>query len=805
MGALLNDLRFGFRMLWKAPLFTGVAVLALALGIGTNTAIFSLINAYLLSPLPFAQPEQLVTIWQANQRRGTDHDPVSYPNFADIQQDNQVFDRVAAYNLQQFTLTVNAAEPERIQGGKASADLFPLLDIQPLMGRTFLPEEDQRSGNRVVVLSHGLWQRGFGGSSSILGQVIMLDAEAYTVVGIMPASFRFPVQAPVSLWVPLGPTANREARGMRSLQVLARLKPGQTVEKARADVNTIARRLQQEYPGTNADWGLNVISLHEDITKRAKPALLLLFGVVGFVLLIACANVANLLLARAVARQKEIAIRIALGAGRVRLIRQLLTESMLLSLFSGAVGFVLALVGLNVLLARAPEVNLGQSVGLDLNVLLFTLVASIVAAAIFGLLPALQTSKPDLNDSLKEGGRDSSGGFGGRLRLRSLLIVFEVALSLILLIGAGMMIKSFLNLQRVNPGFDAGNVLVVPVALPQNKYPEAAQRALFFQQAVERIAALQTVESVGATNLLPLAGEDRGQVLNIEGRPLPPGEKLYASTRDVTPDYFRTMRIPIISGRDFTRQDTADTMSVVLINETMAKRYFANEDPVGKRVSLVPGQGGPWLTIVGVVGDTRHTSLSIPPTVEAYGPHAQDPIGTMTIVIRTSSDPSNLANLVRNELRAMDSSLPLLGMRTMEQTLKDSVAPVQASMTLLTLFAVLALLLAVMGIFAFISYAVTQRTHEIGVRMALGAQRHHVLMLIVSQGLRLVLVGIALGLVGAFFLTRLMVNLLYGVSPLDLVTFAGVSLLLVMAALLATIIPAAKATKLDPVIALRSS
>ncbi len=805
MGAFLNDLRFGFRMLWKAPLFTGVAVLALALGIGTNTAIFSLINAYLLSPLPFAQPEQLVTIWQANQRRGTDHDPVSFPNFADIQQGNQVFARVAAYNLQQFTLTVNAAEPERVQGGKASADLFPLLDVQPLIGRTFLPEEDQRSGNPVVVLSHGLWQRGFGGTPNILGQVITLDGEAHTVVGIMPASFRFPVQAPASLWVPLGPTANREARGMRSLQVLARLKPGQTVERARADVNTIARRLQQEYPGTNAEWGLNVISLHEDVTKRAKPALLLLFGVVGFVLLIACANVANLLLARAVARQKEIAIRIALGAGRVRLIRQLLTESMLLSLFSGAVGFVLALVGLNLLLARAPEVNLGQRVGLDLNVLLFTLVASIVAAAIFGLLPALQTSKPDLNDSLKEGGRDSSGGFGGRLRLRSLLIVFEVALSLILLIGAGMMIKSFLNLQRVNPGFDASNVLVVPVALPQNKYPEAAQRVLFFQQAVERIAALQTVESVGATNFLPLAGEDRVQSLNIEGRPLPPGEKLYASTRDVTPDYFRTMRIPIVSGRDFTRQDTADTMSVVLINETMAKRYFANEDPVGKRVSLVPGQSGPWLTIVGVVGDTRHTSLSIPPTVEAYGPHAQDPIGTMNIVVRTSSDPSSLANVVRNELRAMDSSLPLLGMRTMDQTLKDSIAPVQASMTLLTLFAVLALLLAVMGIFAFISYAVTQRTHEIGVRMALGAQRHHVLTLIVSQGLRLVLAGIVLGLVGAFFLTRLMVNLLYGVSPLDLVTFAGVSLLLVLAALLATIIPAAKATKLDPVIALRSS
>ena len=804
MNAFLSDLRFGFRMFWKAPLFTGVSVLALALAIGTNTAIFSLINAYLLSPLPFEQPEQLVSIWQANQRRGTDHDPVSYPNFADVKQDNQVFDQVAAYNLQQFTLTAGGAEPERVQGGKASADLFPLLKVQPVSGRTFLPEEDQRNGNRVVVLSHGLWQRTFGGSSSILGQVIRLDGEDYTVVGVMPASFKFPVQAPANLWVPLGPTANREARGMRSLQVLARLKPGQTVERARAEVNTIARRLQQEYPGTNAEWDLNVVLLHEDITKRAKPALLLLFGVVGFVLLIACANVANLLLARAVVRQKEIALRIALGAGRIRLIRQLLTESLLLSLISGAVGFVLALVALNLLLTRAPEVNVGERIGLDVKVLLFTLGASIVASAVFGLLPALQTSKPDLNDSLKEGGRDSSTGFGGRLRLRSMLVVFEVALSLILLIGAGMMIKSFLNLQRVNPGFDARNVLVVPVSLSQTKYPEAAQRTLFFQQAVDRLSTLPLVESVSATNFLPLAGEDRGNVLNIEGRPLPPGEKLYASTRDVAPDYFRTMRIPIVSGRDFTRQDTADTMAVVLINETMAKRYFANEDPVGKRVSLVPGQSGPWLTIVGVVGDTRHTSLSIPPVAEAYGPHAQDPSGTMTIVIRTSSDPSSLATALRNELRAMDSSIPLLGLKTMEQTLKDSIAPVQASMTLLSLFAALALLLAVMGIFAFISYSVTQRTHEIGVRMALGAQRYHVLRLIVGQGLRLVFVGIGLGLVGAFFLTRLMVSLLYGVSPLDLMTFAGVSLLLVIAALLATIIPAAKATKLDPVIALRS-
>lgn len=804
MREFLIDLRYGFRMLLKAPLFTSVAVLALALGIGTNTGIFSLVNAFLLRPLSFRDPGQVVSIWQANQRRGSDHDPVSYPNFVDIQNDNQVFEQVAAYSLQGFNLTSDGIVPNRVQGGRASAALFPLLGIKPLNGRTFSPEEDQPGGSRVIVISYGLWQRQFGSNPNLIGQSITLDGENHTVIGIMPADFKFPVQSQADLWLPLLPAANREERGMRSLSVIARLKAGTSIEHARAEVNIIARRLQQEYPATNTGWGLNVVSLHEDITKRAKPALFLLFGVVGFVLLIACANVANLLLARAVVRQKEIAIRISLGASRVRLIRQLLTESLLLALISGALGFLLALVGLKVLLSQVPDIAGEQNIGLDGKVLLFTLLASVVAAVFFGLLPALQTSKPNLNDALKEGGRNSSGGFGGKLGLRNILVVFEVALSLVLLIGAGMMIKSFLNLQKVNPGFDAKNVLVVPISLPQTKYPEDAQRGLFFQQAAERLKALPGVNYVSATNFIPLGDEERANALYIEGRVLAPGEKIYAGTRDVMPDYFRALHIPLVKGRSFTSQDTADSQPVIVINETMARRFFPGEDPLGKRVSLIPGQNGPWLTIVGVVGDIRHTSFSIEPKPEVFGPHLQDASTSMNIVIQTASDPSLLMASVRNEIRMMDSSIPLLGMKTMDQMVKDAIAPVQAIMMLLNTFAALALLLAALGIFAFISYSVTQRTPEIGIRMALGAQRYDVLKLIVGQGIRLVLVGIVLGIIGAFFLTRLMAGLLFGVAAVDPVTIASVSLILLIVALLATLIPASKATKLDPTIAFRA-
>jgi putative ABC transport system permease protein len=677
-----------------------------------------------------------------------------------------------------------------------------MLRVQPASGRVFLPEEDVVGGNRVVVVSHGLWQRRFGSDPNLVSRSIRIDGENYTVIGIMPADFKFPLQAPADLWTPVTPYVDQNARGFRFLSVIARLKPNITLEHATAEMNTIARRLEQEYPN-NRGWGVNVVSLHQDLTKRARPALLLLLGVVAFVLLIACANVANLLLARAAARQKEIAIRVALGASRIRLVRQLLTESLILALLSGGLGFLIAVWAMNILVASMPDVPTDQSIGLDVKVLVFTLLISVAAAAFFGLVPALQASKPDLNKGLKESSRSAGGGFGGRRRMRNLLVIAEVAVSLMLLIGAGMMMKSFLNLRNVDPGFDAKNVLVVPVSLPQNKYPENEQRGIFFQQAIRNVGSLPGVESVGATSMLPLGGEDRANSFAIEGRaPLAAGERIYANTREVTPDYFRTMRIPLRKGRTFTEQDSAAAPLVIVVNETMVRRFFPSEDPIGKRITL-SGPEGPWFNIVGVVGDVRHSSLSIEPGAEMYGPHLQDPLASMHLVIRTKTDPQSLVAAVRKEIVSMDKDIPASGIKTMEQALTSSIAPVRTSLILLSLFAVLAVVLATMGVFAFMSYSVTQRVHEIGVRMALGAHQSDVLKLIVGQGMKLVLIGIGVGILGGALLSRIMMSALYGVSAIDPVTFAGVSLLLAVVALLAILIPARRAMKVDPMIALR--
>lgn len=802
MGAFLQDVRYGLRMMLKSYGVTAVAVLALALGIGTNTAIFSLVNVYLLRPLPYAEPEQLVTIWQTNLRSGTEHDPVSFPNFTDLKNQSQSFEQIAAYTPQRLTLTTDNADPEQLQGLRVSSGIFPVLRVRPASGREFLPEEDVLGGNRVAVISHSLWQRRFGSDPGIVSRSISIDGENYTVIGIMPAGFKFPLQAPAEVWTPLAPHVNQDARGFRFLSVIARLKPSVTIERVAAEMNTIGRRLEQEYPN-NRGWGVNVVSLHQYLTRRARPALLLLLGVVVFVLLIACANVASLLLARATARQKEIAVRVALGASRIRLVRQLLTESLILALLSGGLGFLVAVWAMNILMASLPDVPTDQSIGLDPKVLGFTLLISVAAAAVFGLVPALQASKPDLNRSLKESSKSGSGSFGGHRRLRNLLVISEVAVSLMLLIGAGMMMKSFFNLQNVDPGFDAKNVLVVPVSLLQAKYPESQQRSIFFQKLMQSVGALPGVESVGATSMLPLGGDDRSNSFMIEGRaPLNPGEKIYTNTREVTPDYFRAMRIPVRKGRPFTEQDTESAPLVVVINETMARRFFSNEDPIGKRLTL-SGQGGPWFTIVGVVGDVRHSSLSVETGAEMYGPHLQDPLPSMHLVVRTKTDPQTLVAAVRREIGAIDKDIPTSGISTMEQALRSSIAPVRTNFILLSLFATLAVVLATMGIFAFMSFSVTQRIHEIGIRMALGAQPGHVLKLVVGQGMKLVSVGIAVGLLGGAILSRIMASAFYGVSAIDLTTFAGVSLLLAVVALLAILIPARRAMKVDPLIALR--
>ncbi len=803
MGGILHDLRYGLRVLLKSPGFTLVAIGALALGIGTTSAIFSLVNVFLLRPLPYAEPDRLVALWQIDLRRGAENDPISYPNFNDLRTQSRSFEQMAAYQPQSFNLTAGGTEPVRVLGMRVSASLFPMLKAQPLSGRYFSGDEDLVGGTgNVAVLSYGFWQRQFGANPGVVGQTIMLDGVSYTVTGVMPRTFKFPIQSPADLWTPLAPFSN-PSRSARSLAVVASLRPGVVVEGARAEVATISRQLEHEYKESNTGWNLSVTPLHEDLIKRARPALLLLLGVVGFVLLIACANVANLLLARGASRQKEIAIRLAMGASRFRLVRQLLTESLLLAVISGALGFVIALWGLHILMSRVPEVPSETNIGLDPKVLLFALAASILSAGIFGLMPALQVSRPDLNGTLKEGGR-SGNAHTTKRRTRSLLVIAESALSLILLAGAGMMIKSFINLQQVDPGFQVDNVLVVPISLTPNKYPEESQRQVFFDQLTQRLRGLPGVQSVGATSTLPLLGGDRGNAFSIEGRPpLPPGQHLFAGTREVTPEYFQTMDIPVLKGRAFDSRDTLNNPFVVIINETMAQRFFPGEDPINKRLSLNTTPREPWFTVVGVVGDVHHTGLAMPPTAEMYGPFAQDPRSTMTMLIRTSTDPAALNSAVRNEVNALDKEVPLYGVMTMEQIVATSLAPVRTSMMLLTIFAITALALALMGIFSFMSYSVVQRTHEIGVRMALGASQRNVLGLIAGQGMKFVGIGIAIGLIGAVVLGRLMSSLLFNVSAIDPLTFIGVSLVLLVTALVATLIPARKATRVDPLIAIR--
>jgi putative ABC transport system permease protein len=809
IGTLLQDFRYGLRMLAKKPGFTFVAVLALSLGIGANTAIFSVVNAVLLRPLPFAEPERLVRVYATNAKRGQTSAPTSYLNFVDWRDQNQVFDHMAAYSGASAAFTYGDV-PEQIEGAGATADLFKVLGTQPLLGRA-LSREDERPNARVVVLSHSLWQRRFNADPKIVGQQVKFDGESTTVIGVMPKGFAFPLEDEnPEFWVPLDPEQvfNKE-RGANYLKVVARLKAGTTLEQGQAEMETIARRLEQEYPDKNTGKGIRLVSMHEDVVGAVRPALLVLLSAVGFVLLIACANVANLLLARASSRSREIAIRTALGASRARIIRQLLTESLLLSIAGGATGLLLALWGVDVLSAAIPaDIPRVKDVGLDASVLAFTMGISLLTGILFGLAPALQASKPDFNEALKEGGRGSTEGLS-RNRVRSLLVVSEVALSLVLLIAAGLMIKSFYQLLNVKPGFEPEHVLTANISLPPAKYPEVEQQSAFFQQVMERARALPGVESVALVSPLPLSNSFIQNILTIEGRPpLAPGEKLITNTRLITPDYLRTMGIPLRRGRAFNEHDGKTGLDAFLVNETFAQRYFPGEDPLGKRitVSIRPTPEKPDASgeIVGIVGDVKHQTLDKESGPECYVPVLNFPEAYMTLVMRTaSSDPATLTAALRGAVQQVDQDQPVFDIQPMRQVVARSVATRRFNMLLLGLFAGIALLLAAVGIFGVMNYSVTQRTHEIGIRMALGAQTRDVLKMIVRQGMILTLIGVVMGLVAAFVLTRVMSGLLYNVSATDPLTFAGVSALLMAVALLACYIPARRATKVDPMIALR--
>lgn len=800
-----QDLRYAGRMQLKNPAFTIVAVIALALGIGANTAIFSVVNSVLLRPLPYKDPERLVMVWEDASKFGYPRDTPAAANYVDWRDQNTVFEGMAAIADESFNLT-GTGDPERLEGRLVSANLFPLLGVDPQLGRTFTSAEDQPGSNRVVVLSYALWQRRFGGDKDIVGKSISLNGETYTVVGVMPARFQFPTSDD-ALWAPIAfTTEDATNRNRHYLQVLARLKPGTSLAQAQTEMHTIASRLQQQYPDSNTDLGAAVTSLHEHLVGDIRPALLILLGAVGLVLLIACANVANLLLARAAVRQKEIAVRVALGARRWRLIRQFLTESVLLATLGGVVGLAIAFGGLMLLRTFIPEnISQAKEISIDLKVLGFTFLVSMITGLIFGLAPALQAARFNQTETLKEGGRDSATGSGGK-RIRGLLVMAEVAVSLVLLIGAGLLINSFLRLRNVDPGFRADNLLTMRVALPQPKYSEFERRTAFYSELVQRVEAIAGVRSAAVTTNLPLYRQGNSIGISIEGQPPPPpGQENIVVTRIISPAYFDTMSIPLLSGRAFTDQDTATRPRVAVISETMARRYWPGEDPIGKRI----GTGRierpeDWTQVVGVVKDVRQFELTADPKPQMYLPYTQRGFfDSRDLVVKTDVDPASLAATVRRTVWEIDKDQPVSNIRTMEEILLDSIARQRFSMLLLAIFAAVALILAAVGIYGVMSYSVAQRTHEIGIRMALGAQTGSVLKLAVGYGLKLVIAGVAIGLIAAFALTRVMSTLLFGVTATDPATFTLISLLLVCVAAVASYIPARRATKVDPIIALR--
>jgi predicted permease len=807
--SLLQDLKFGARTLLKSRGFTLVAVLTLAIGIGANTAIFSVVEAVLLRALPYRDADRLVMLWENNRLRNRPHNVVNPGNLLDWREQAGSFEEVAGFSDQRFNLA-GGGEPEEVAGQAATPNLFRLLGARPALGRTLLPG-DEDGGRSVAVISHGLWQRRFGGSPEVIGKTLILDGGGATVVGVMPPDFKWFVKEnslsgkPAEVWVPLAlPDQLRAGRRGRYLSAVARLKPGVTFEQAQGEMETVASRLEAQYPEIDKGWGATVVPLRDQLAGEIKPALLVILGAVGFVLLISCVNVANLLMARAAGRRKEMSLRAALGAGRLRIVRQLLTESMLLAVAGGALGLLLAYWGVGALVALSPPNLLGEGqVGVNLTVLAFTLAVSLLTGVAFGVAPALEASRLNLSESLKESSRGNVGG-GRAGRVRGALVVAEVGLALVLLVGAGLMVRSFLRLQAVHPGFDAGNLLTMRVMLPQTKYPEDARKVEFFRRAAERLRALPGVRSVSAVSALPFADLGAATSFTVVGKPAPPaGERLTTDLRVADENYFRTMNIPVVAGRTFGEQEAVEDRKVAVVNEAMARKYFPGEDPLGKRIVVNMSSQPTPTEIIGVVGDARYDKLDGELRPMVYWTPPQLTYSSMSLVVRTGGDPAALGPAAVREIQAIDKDQPVSDVRTMESWLADSTARTRFGTLLLGAFACAALLLAAVGIYGVISYSVAQRRNEIGIRMALGAQGRDVLRLVVGQGMRLVLAGVGVGIVGAFALTRLMSGLLYGVAATDPPTFAANALLLAAVSLLACYVPARRATRVDPLHALR--
>ncbi|MDE3153878.1 MAG: ABC transporter permease [Acidobacteriota bacterium] len=798
----MSDLRHALRVLLKNPGFATVAILTLALGIGANTALFSIVDAVLLRPLPYRDPGQLTMIWETRPRPGWDHTSASAGEFRAWEQRNHSFSGMALLDWEVANLT-GGREPEVVPAGFVSTDFFSLLGVHPALGRLLQPSDAEPGHDRVAVISHDLWQQQFGSDPAIVGQTLRLDDGPRTVVGVLPAGFTFWNFGDVQVWGPyVYPKTIDELNGHHHFNVVGRLKPGVTPAMAQADLTGVMQQLSKELPTYYNGYGVNLVSLRTQYVGDVRTALLVLMAAVAFVLLIGCANVANLLLARAAARRREVAVRAALGATRGRLIRQFLAESLAVALAGGVGGVLLALWGRDLLVRLAHGVLPSVAVvRLDAGVFAFTLGLSVLTGLVFGIGPALQASRADLHGALKDGGRGSAAVV--HRRFRSTLVAVEIALAVVLLIGASLLLRSFARLLDVNPGFNASHVLAAEVPLPATRYGTATRQQAFIDALVQRTAALPGVLRAGATSVLPMSGSNYSRGFEIEGRPRAlPDEESSVAWRTVTPGYFATMGIPLVKGRAFEAQDGPDTLKVAIINTAMARRYWPNADPLGQHIRF--GSDGPWLTIVGIVGSVRFGGLDADEKIELYQPFQQAPLPDMTLVARTAGDPLAISAALRAQVSSLDGNQPLGTVTTMEHLVGESAAPQRLNATLLAGFAGLALLLAAVGVYGVMAYLVAQRAHEIGVRIALGAAPADIVREVLGDGARLVGAGLLAGLVSAAFLSRLLSSLLFGVSPFDPATFALVPLVLALAALLACWFPTRRAVRVDPVVALRN-
>ena len=818
MRTIWQDLQYGWRMLRRSPGFSLVAILTLAIGIGANAAMFSVINTVLLRPLPFPDAQRIVFIWDTDPNRNISRGVASPAEFLDWRDQNRSFEELSAWRTWFYNLT-GANEPEQVFGVHASANFLRLLGVKPILGRDFIPEEDQVGHDQVAIITYGLWQRRFGGDPNIVGENILLDEKPFTVVGVLPRGFSvFGTSRQFDVWMPMALDRAQLHREDHSVIVFGRLRKGVTVAQAQAEMETIIARLKQQYPGVNQQDGVHVVAFREDLARNLKPGLLLLFGAVVLVLLIACVNVANLVLARAATREREITLRATLGAGRGRIIRQLLTESALLALIGGALGILLAYGGLHLLRLALPseggygEIPHVEWLGIDGMVLAFTLIVSILTGILFGLAPAIQISHAELYESLKEGSQGSIGGRRSQFT-RSALVIAEVAFSLLLLVCSGLLIRSFYLLMSEDLGIDPDNVLTAQIWLPESHYAAGAPVMNFYQQAIDRIGALPGVKSASAVNFLPLSGWGDYCNFDIVGRPIAPADEPNTSRYGVADwRYLRTMGISVKSGRDFAASDGPNSEGVVILNEALAHRYWPDQNPIGQQIHLkFPPTKSPWqpvardsmLTVIGVVADVREWEMGVEKVGQLYLPYAQNPSRIMRLVVRTTGHPAAIAPAVRHAVESVDPSQPITEIRTMDQFLSQAVSQRRLNMLLLAVFAAIATILAAIGIYGVMAYGVTQRFHEIGVRMALGAEPSDVLKMVVTDGMKLAVIGLLIGIVGAALLSRYLESQLYGIKTTDPFTYAGVALGLAAVAAAACYFPARRATKVDPISALR--